>query len=218
MGWIALALIGVATGGVLWGIGIPRALWVFVGAALMLGAAGYALQGDPVLPGHPVKANAERIDVDPGLIELRDDMLGRYRADTAYLVASDAMMRSGNPAYAVNVILGGIAKYPDSLALWTGLGMAMATHDGGQVSPPVTFAFARAMQLAPRHPAPPFFLGLAYVRAGDLAAARPYWARALALTPPRVAFRGEIVERLAVLDQFLAEMDGAPVNAPAAAR
>lgn len=215
MGWIALAVIGVATGGVLWLIGVPRALWAFVGAALMLGAAGYALQGDPGLPGHPVKANAERIDVDPGLIELRDDMLGRYRADTAYLVASDAMMRNGNRAYAVNVILGGISKYPDSLALWTGLGMAMATHDGGQVSPPVTFAFARAMQLAPRHPAPPFFLGLAYVRAGDLAAARPYWARALALTPPKVAFRGEIVERLAVLDQFLAEMDGAPINAPA---
>ena len=218
MGWIALALIGAAAGGVLWLVGLPRGLWSFVGAALMLGATGYALQADPALPGHPVKANAEPIAVDPGLIELRDDMLGRYRADTAYLVAGDAMLRNGNPAYAANVILGGIAKYPDSLALWTGLGMTLATHDGGQVSPPARFAFQRAMQLAPRHPAPPFFLGLAYVRAGDLAAARPYWARALALTPPGIGFRGEIAERLAVLDQFLAEMDGAPIDAPAPPR
>ena len=137
-------------------------------------------------------------------------MVGRYRADTAYLVAADAMTRIGNPGYAVNVVLGGISKYPDSLALWTGLGMSLATHDGSQVSPAALFAFQQAARLNPKHVAPPFFLGLAYVRAGNFAAARPYWARALALTPAGVSYRPAIAARLTLLDRFLAEMAKAP--------
>ncbi|MEG3085816.1 tetratricopeptide repeat protein [Sphingomonas sp. PB4P5] len=212
MGWAALALIGAAAALLLWRIGLPRGLWSFVGAALMLGAAGYALQGQPSLAGHPVAANAEPLTVDPEMTALRDAMVGRFRADTAYLVAGDAMLRIGNPGYAVNAILGGIRHHPQSMALWTGLGSALATHDGGQVSPTALFAFRRAGKLAPLHPAPPFFLGLAYVRAGQFAEARPYWARALALAPPGISYRPEIQVRLALLDQFLAETAGAPVG------
>ena len=102
MGWVALALIGAAAAMLLWRIGITRGLWSFVGSALMLAAAGYALQGEPALPGHPVRANAEPIGVDPEMTALRDDMIGRFRADTAYLVAADAMTRIGEPTYAVN--------------------------------------------------------------------------------------------------------------------
>jgi len=210
MGWVALALIGAASALLLWRIGVARGLWSFIGAALMLGAAGYALQGEPSLAGHPVRANADPIPVDPEMTALRDDMLGRFRADTAYLVAGDAMTRIGNPGYAVSAILGGIRHHPQSLALWTGLGTALATHDGGQVSPAALFAFRRAAQLAPKHPAPPFFLGLSYLRSGEFAKARPYWARALALTPPGVSYRPQIAIRLALLDRFLAETAGAP--------
>jgi cytochrome c-type biogenesis protein CcmH len=212
MGWLALGLIGAATFALLWRIGVARGLWSFVGAALMLGATGYALQGEPSLAGHPVRANADPIPVDPEMIALRDAMVGRFRSDTAYLVAGDAMMRIGNPGYAVSAILGGIRHHPESMALWTGLGTALATHDGGQVSPTALFAFRRAGKLAPRHPAPPFFLGLAYVRAGQFAEARPYWARALALAPAGISYRSEIQVRLALLDQFLAENAGAPVT------
>lgn len=204
MGWLWLAIIGAVTFGVLWRAGLARELWAFVGAALMLGATGYAWQQRATLPGHPVKADAEPIDVDPGLVELREAMLGRFTGDGAYMIAADAMTRVGDTGSAVRVVLGGLEKYPQSLTLWTGLGSAYATHDGNLVSPPALFAFQHAAKLAPKHPAPPFFLGLAYVRAGDFAAARPLWARALALSPQGASYRKGIALRLNMLDRYLA--------------
>ncbi|MEG3124713.1 tetratricopeptide repeat protein [Sphingomonas sp. GB1N7] len=204
MGWAMLAVIGACISGLLWRIGLPRGLWAFVGSALMLGAAGYALQGEPALPGHPVKAGADPIEIDPDLIALRDAMMGRFTGDGAYLIAADGMTRVGDTGSAVQWVLAGINKYPQSYALWTGLGTALAAHDGGQVSPSALFAFQQAARLAPGQPAPPFFAGLAYIRAAEFANARPYWARAVALTPKTLSYYPELVKRLALLDRFLA--------------
>lgn len=208
MGWLMLALIGVATSLALWLGGVSRFLWSFVGAALMLGAAGYALQQKANMPGHPVESFAEPIQLDPATIELRDSMLGRFTGDGAYLVAADAMTRSGDTRSAVQAVLGGIRQYPGSLTLWTGLGMAYAQHDG-TVSPAALFAFRHAAHLAPLHPAPPYFLGQAYIQSGQFALARPYWARALALTPPGLSYRNQIAEQLTRLDAYLAAMERA---------
>lgn len=214
MGWIMLALIGLGSAAVLWFAGVARSLWTFVGAAMMLGAAGYALQGDPVLPGHPVAANAEPIEVDPALTELRDSMLGRYTAEGAYLIAADGVTRAGDTRSAVQAVLGGINKYPRSLALWTGLGSALSVHDN-VVSPAALYAFRHAAELNPKHPAPPYFLGLAYIRAGEYAVARPYWAKALELSPPQQPYRKEIEAQLARLDAFLTMAERGQLQAPA---
>ena len=209
MGWLWMAVIALSIAGLLWVLGIGRALWSLVGAALMLGAAGYAVQGRPERPGSPAEANAERIAIDPGIIKLRGAMTGNFTAESAYLNAADAMLRAGEPDAAIAVMLGGIRKMPDDMTLWTGLGTALAQHDGGYVSPASLFAFRHAMNLAPDHPAPPFFLGLAYVRAGDFVEARTYWARALALTPEGMSYRPEIAVRLMLLDRYLAIADAA---------
>jgi len=214
MGWIMLALIGLCSAAVLWLAGVSRSLWSFVGAALMLGAAGYALQGSPTVPGHPVAANAEPIDVDAGLIELRDSMLGRYTAEGAYLIAADGVTRAGDSRSAVQALLGGVNKYPRSLALWTGLGSALSLHDG-IVSPAALYAFKHATQLNEQHPAPPYFLGLAYIRAGEYATARPYWAKALELSPPQQPYHEQIAGQLARLDAFLAAAEQAQPGGPA---
>ncbi|WP_242146493.1 tetratricopeptide repeat protein [Sphingomonas sp. BAUL-RG-20F-R05-02] len=204
MGWIVLGLIGVAAAAALWLLGVARPLWSFIGAGLMLGATGYALQGRPDVPAHPVAAFARPIELDQGLIELRGDMLGRFSGEAAYLTLADGMTRAGNPKAAVQVMLGGVAYARTNFVLWTWLGMAYAQHDGGMVSPAARLAFTRAMQLAPTQPGPPFFLGVALIQSGDFAAARPYWARALALTPPNVSYRAAIAVRLAILDKYLA--------------
>lgn len=204
LGFAAIAIGGLAL------LGLARPLWWLAGAALMLGAAGYALQGQPSLPASPARPLAAEQADDPTLLDLRDRMLGRYTGDAAYLVASDAMMRAGEQRAAVQVILGGISHFPQSLLLWTALGNALAAHDGGQLSPPALFAYQQAMRLSPEHPAPPFFLGLAHVREGDFAAARSYWLRALRLSPPNASYRGEIAMRLALLDQVIAMQTGAP--------
>lgn len=210
MGYLTLAILGLAAFALLASLGVARPLWSLIGAALMLGATGYSLQGRPLLPGQPARPLATLVPPDPALIDLRDRMLGRYTLDGAYLVAADSMQRIGEPGLAVRAILGGIRKVPNSVLLWTGLGTALAAHDGGRVSPPALFAFEQAMRISPEHPAPPFFLGMAYVHQNDFAAARPLWAHALALSPVQASYHRDIAIRLALLDRYLAEAGADP--------
>lgn len=210
MGWLWLVLFGAGAMALLAVLGVGRALWSFAGAALMLGATGYALQGSPTLAGKSADPRDLAAPDEPEMITLRDDMLGRFTLDGAYLIAADAMTTRGDDRTAVQVLLGGIAKIPDSYALWTALGTAYARHDGGQVSPAARLAFDQARRIAPQAAAPVFFEGLAYARAGDLDATRRYWIKALALTPPRVSYRRDIAMRLVLLDRFIAMQRSAP--------
>ena len=207
MGFALLLVLAGATLGAMALLGVPKRLWSSVAAAVMLGAAGYALQGSPGRPASPAKPPAERLREDAGLTDLRDRLFERFTLDAAYLIAADAMMRNGDERSAVRALLGGINKIPRSLSLWTALGTALAAHDGDTVSPPALFAFQQAMRIAPRHPAPPFFLGLAHVRAGEYPAARPFWARAVAVSPEGASYRRDIALRLALLDRVIADQD-----------
>ncbi len=212
MGWLLLLAIALVTVLLLWRTGYPRKLWTIPATALMLGAAGYAWQGSPGLAGHPVAAERQRGQVDPDLVALRDAMFGRFNFAFSYFVAADAMTRVGAPGQATNVMIGAVRKAPQDGALWTGLGLALAEHDGMQVSPASRFAFERAMALWPQHPGPPFFLGLALIREGKFAEARPWWAKAVALTPEKASYRDELLVRLFLLDRLLeakAKQDGA---------
>lgn len=210
-GWIGLALIGIVAAAALWASGVSRPLWTLVGAALMLGAAGYALQQHAGLGEHRAAADAIPVAVAPEIVELRNAMLGRFTGDGAYLIASDALMRAGSRRSGVNVVLLGLNHYPRSLTLWTGLGTALLQHDAA-MSPAARLAFAQATRLAPEHPAPPFFEGLAYAETGAYRTARPYWVRALRLTPIGASYRRDIALRLAALDMVLAQIDRAPTK------
>src|SRR3546814_1927436 len=131
MGWVWLIVIGAAAAGALALLGVGRGLWSLVGAALMLGATGYALQGRPDEPGSPAEADTQRNEIDPGIVKLRGAMMGNFTAETPYLAASDAMIRSGATEAAAAVMLGGIRKMPKDMLMLTGLGDALAQHDGG---------------------------------------------------------------------------------------
>lgn len=203
MGWLAMIVIGIGASALLFALGVRRAMWSAVGAALMIGAIGYAMQGSPGLPAHPVKADTNAIAVDPGIIDLRGAMFGRYGEDQAYLVASDGLQRAGEIDSASHLLLGAIRHKGNDPALWTELGSVISTHDGGYVSPAALLAFHHAAQLDPASPGPPFFEGLADVRAGDFASARPLWAKALAMTPDGADYRPEIAVRLELLDRYL---------------
>ncbi len=154
--------------------------WLTLGLLML---AGYALQGRPGLAGTSVTPASKARDVDPGLSLLRASMFGRFTVAENIFVTGDALIRSGNPQSAVALYLGAVNAQAQNAALWTGLGSAYADQDGG-VSPASRFAFDRAMKLAPEHPGPPFFLGLA------------------------LGYRTDIGDRLALLDQFLASEAG----------
>jgi len=202
MGWIALVVLAAAAFGAMIALRVPRLLWSMVGAALMLGATGYALQGSPALPASPVLPDRNSLVVDEALANLRTDIFGRYGADSAYLTAADALSRGGNPRYEVEALLGGIRTSPKSVQLWTALGDALARHDR-QLSPASRFAFDRARQLEPANPGPYFFLGVAQLRSNDFPAAQDSWRMALAKTPADAPYRTAVAQRLALLDRLL---------------
>jgi hypothetical protein len=204
MGWVWLFAIGLGAFGLLWLTGLPRSLAPLAAAALLVGAAGYALQQNAALTGSPVNPEVRRIEVDPGMVAFREAIMPTAPSDTAILGAADARLRNGDTAGAAQILLDAVDRRPTNVALWTGLGTALAAHDKGHVSPAAEQAFGRAIQLGPKQPGPHFFLGLASLQGGDLAGARRSWLEALALAPRDAPYRILIAERLVMVDRFLA--------------
>jgi Flp pilus assembly protein TadD len=208
MGFVALLVLAAAAFAAmaLW-LRVDRLLWSMIGAALCLGGVGYAWQGRPMLGAAAPQRTTTTPPIDIEETQLRDSMFGRFNADTAYLVAADAMTRSGNDDAAARVVLGGLSKLPQSFILWTWAGVTLAAEAGHRVSPPALVAFRQAARLAPEHPAPPYYLGFAYLEAGDVAKTRKLWARAVQLSPDGTPYRIEIARRLALLDRLIAAND-----------
>ena len=64
------------------------------------------------------------------------------------------------------MIRAGLRSDPDNADLWVGLGNALVVHADGMMSPAAELAFQRAAQIAPDHPGPQFFYGLALAQGG----------------------------------------------------
>lgn len=213
MGWVTLALLAVAAAAMLVLLRLPRILWPLGGAALMLGAAGYAWQENATFPAHP--AITERPSLDPGdeYRKVRGQLWGQFGGESMYFGISDAALRGGNVDGALRILTGGVDYAPESAAMWTELGTVIALHDNNHVSPAALIAFRRAMALAPEHPGPPFFLGLAYVRAGDEAKSLYYFRRASRLAPADPTYRApmiDLIKRTATKAQFSAPRPRSP--------
>lgn len=216
MGWAALAAIALAAAAALWALGAPKMLASLLGAALLAGATGYALQGKPLQPAQPVARAAQGLNADPGLVDFRLAILGtRHRAPMSL---ADRALAEGDRGEGVRIMLETVRREPNDASAWTGLGTMLAMHDGQQLSPAARFAFARAVTLEPTAPGPPFFLGLALLNAGQFDDARAAWVRSLALAPPDATYRRDIAERIRIVDRFAAMVEGAPGGAGAPAR
>ncbi len=211
MGWLWLFVLLVATAAGLWVAGRLRgaALQVTL-AALMLGAAGYALQGRPELAGTPREGGLSRPAVP--LTEARQAMLGTFTAGERYLLIADSFARRGNTTEELGAIRAGLRERPDDLALRIGLANALVDHSQ-MITPAAELAFERARQVAPRHPAPLFFEGLARARSGDLERGLELFRAALALTPPGTSYRPMIEQGVSMVSDSLAERQMMPGQA-----
>ena len=200
MGWLILFGLVILAGGLLWRFGhMPRMALELLGAALLLGVAGYAWQGSPALPGRPTPPPADAKQPDSDFALERNKMMERFGSDASVLDAADAMHRQGWNRYAIAMIRGGLMKRPKSADLWVGMGNALVIHGGGMMSPAAQLAFERAAKLNPEHPGPPFFMGLAYAQAGQLDQAEAIWGGLLARAPADAPWRKDLEERLAML-------------------
>jgi cytochrome c-type biogenesis protein CcmH/NrfG len=166
-------------------------------AVLLVGAAGYALQGRPWLPGAPKDASQRAAPLP--LTAARQAMLGQFNQSGRWLTIADSFAARGKTEDAVGVVRAGLRQHPNDAGLWVGLGNALVDH-AGMLTPAAEFAYTRARRLAPRHPAPLFFRGLALARSGQREEALSLWRQALALTPPGTPYRPMIEGGMAVLE------------------
>jgi cytochrome c-type biogenesis protein CcmH len=165
-------------------------------AALLVGASGYALQGRPGLAGSPRAATASK-EVIP-LTAARHAFFGEFTGSEHWLLMSESMARRGNTADAAGILRSAVREHPGDPQLWIGLGNALVDHSG-VLTPAAEFAYQRAAELAPGHPAAPFFLGLALARSGDRAGAIAMWKQMLAEAPADASWRPLVEDAIAAL-------------------
>jgi cytochrome c-type biogenesis protein CcmH len=206
MSWaLIIALAALAFAALVYLFKVPRGGWEAVGAALLLGLAGYALQGSPAQPGAPKAPAAQNKGNGQALVAARQQLRASGAQGTSsWLVIGDAMARNGQYADAASVLLGAVEKNPKDAEGWLALGNALVGHSEGELTPAALYAYQRAATADPAHPGPPFFLGLALAQSGRLSEGRAIWAELLARSPKDAPWRADLAERLGKLDQFIA--------------
>jgi cytochrome c-type biogenesis protein CcmH len=198
MGWIALLALIVLATGALRLLGVRGGLLTAAAAAVIFGAAGYAMQGRPYVAGAPAQGNAGR-DALP-LAEVRHAFFGEFAPGESWLRMSEALARDGHSEDAVGILQNAVRRYPADPQLWIGLGNALVDHARG-LTPPAELAYTRAAELAPGHPAAPFFYGLALARSGDRDGAVALWQQILAKAPANASWRPLVEQGVAALSR-----------------
>jgi cytochrome c-type biogenesis protein CcmH len=205
MGWLILIVLIALSLAVLRLMRVRGAALTASAAALLLGGAGYALQGCPNLPGAPALGMEGR-NVFP-LTQARHAFFGDFTPAEPWLRMSEALARDGEREDAIGILQNAVKRYPADPQLWIGLGNALVDH-AGAITPPAELAYKRAEQAAPGHPAAPFFYGLALARSGDSAGALKLWRDILAKAPANAGWRPLVEQGVAALS--------APAPAPPA--
>jgi tetratricopeptide (TPR) repeat protein len=202
MGWIILIAMALILFAILWRVArLDTGPLQFLLSALLLALAGYAWQGRPTVEGAPRSAVAEKRVAPNPFAEVRRDVFGGFDAADRWLTISESYQRRGDTRAAAAVLRSGIKAHPRNAALWTGYGNALLLHGNGTISPSADLAFRRAVGLAPRHPGPRLFYGIALMTGGRVADAEQVWRQALALVPPKAPYRSGLEQQLAMIAQ-----------------
>ncbi|HYJ82673.1 MAG TPA: tetratricopeptide repeat protein [Allosphingosinicella sp.] len=206
MGWLVLLLLVAGAFVAIWCFArLDRAGAQLLAAALLLACAGYAWQGSPGRPGSP-QAAAERPPLpETAFATLRKDMFGQFDSADRWLSMSERYLARGDTRQAAGLIRSAIRAHPDNAILWTGYGDVLVLHGNGLLSPAADLAFRRAVSLAPKHPGPRIFHGIALAQNGRLEEAELSWRQALALSPPDSPWREGLERQIEMAGQARAQ-------------
>jgi cytochrome c-type biogenesis protein CcmH/NrfG len=206
MGWLVLLVLALFAFAAVWRFaGLDRVGAQFLASALLLACAGYAWQGSPDLAGSPHGA-AERPPVpETAFVALRRDMFGSFDTADRWLTIAEGRLRRGDTREAAGVIRSAIRAHPQNSILWTGYADALVLHGNGALGPAAELAFRRAASLAPRHPGPRIFYGIALAQNGRLEEAELRWREALALSPGTAPWREGLERQIEAVAQARAQ-------------
>ena len=200
MGWIIILAMALALFAALWRFAaLEQGPLQFLLSALLVALAGYAWQGAPNLAGSPRAAAAATQLPETPFASVRRDLFGGFDAADRWLNIAESLQRRGNTGDAAGVIRAGLQAHPQNATLWTGYANALVLHGGGAINPAAELAFRRAARLAPRHPGPRLFHGLALAGAGRFAEAERLWRETLALAPADASDRAGLEQQLAAI-------------------
>ena len=219
MGWVVMLVLALLVAAGLWRwMRGDMGLVQFLAAALLVALAGYAWQGRPTMAGAPKAppAPAQQLP-DSAFAEMRPDLMGQFNNAAHWLSLAESYQRTGNTKEGVEIIQNALRRTPNNADLWVGLGNALVQHAGGLMTPAAELAFDRALQIAPDHPGPRFFYGIALAQGGRFDDAEQVWRQLLASAPPSATWRGAIQEQLDALAQARASGRIPPAAAPAPA-
>jgi cytochrome c-type biogenesis protein CcmH/NrfG len=201
MGWVFVILLAAAVLAAVWRFGRhDRSGVEFVAAGLLLALAGYAWQGHPGLAGAPRKAPEHKEVAPSDFSKMRRDLLGQFDTADRWLTLAEAYGRDGDSQGAAEILQAALRQHPRDPDLWVGLGTMLVQHSGGLMTPAAQLAFDRAAAIAPQHPAPRFFYGLALAQGGKLDQAEKVWRDLLASAPPTALWRGAIERQLQMVE------------------
>ena len=194
--FVLLLLVALALG-VGWLAGLRGGHLTMTASALLLGAAGYAMQGRPGLDGSPRSGTQPTPPIS--LVEARGAFLGQFHRSSHWLIIADSYSARGKTQDAAGLLRSAVRAHPDDYALWLGLGNALADH-AHYLTPAARLAFERSRQLAPQSPAPGYFLGLAMLRSGDAEGALREWRKILAEAPANASWRPRVEDGVALIE------------------
>lgn len=182
---------------------LPRSSWTILGAALLFGLAGYAIEGSPGQAGSP--RDAARMQAESGelIVAARREFFGKGQLPSRWVVTADGFARRGDFTQASGLYSNATEENPTDTEAWLGLGIALVEHAEGNLTPAALHAFEKAAALSPENGGARYFLGLAWLRAGEVGRTRELWAEALEAAPPEAEWRELLALRLERLDALI---------------
>ena len=196
-GWFVLGLLSVLSlFALVFFVRSSKGLWHVAAAAVLLGMAGYALQGRPSLPPAPAQPLEASAVGATQLVEIRADMDESFGSAKRWLVTADSFAKQGDYPLSASYIQSGLRKDPQNADLWSALGLQLMLASEGQMSPAAQLAFDKARAIRPKYPAPYYFAGLARLFAGDLDGAILLWEKTVSLATPTAKWKTRIESQL----------------------
>lgn len=205
MSWIiALVLAAAAFALAAFVLRAPRKSWEAIGAALLIGIAGFALQARPDVPAAPRVAKETMAGDPAALVKARAKVTeSGIPPNDRWVIVADALARNGQFADAAAMLRAAIDENPNNAEAWLAMANAIVAHADGQLTPASLYAYRRAAEAAPEHPGPPYFLGLALAQSGRFDQAREIWVKLLGQTPADAPWRADLLDKLARLDTLI---------------